>query len=101
MLDASLRVLEDHAPGIGALILKAEMLMPHDIEARCGLPGGNWHAGELSVEQMLFLRPLPGLSQYQGPLKGLWLASAGCHPGGGVSGTAGWNAALAMERAGK
>ncbi len=74
--------------------------MPYDIEAETGLPGGNWHGGELSVEQMLFLRPLPGIAQYRTPIAGLWLASAGCHPGGGVSGTPGWNAALAMEAAG-
>lgn len=97
MLAASLRQLETHAPGIGGLIERAEMLMPQDIEARWGLAGGNWHGGELSAEQMLFLRPLPGLSQYRGPVEGLWLASAGCHPGGGISGSAGWNAALAME----
>jgi phytoene dehydrogenase-like protein len=100
MLAASLRVLEVYAPGIGALILRSELLMPYDIQARWGLAGGNWHSGELSAEQMLFLRPLPGLSQYRGPVEGLWLASAGCHPGGGISGTAGWNAALAMEGAG-
>ena len=97
MLVACMAQLEAHAPGIGALVEIAEMLMPYDIEARYGLPGGQWHAGELSVEQMLFLRPLPGIAQYQGPVPGLWLASAGCHPGGGISGSAGWNAALAME----
>lgn len=97
MLAACLAQLEAHAPGIGALVDRAELLMPWDIEARHGLPGGQWHAGELSVEQMLFLRPLPGIAQYRGPVPGLWLASAGCHPGGGVSGTPGWNAALAME----
>ena len=75
--------------------------MPYDIERIWGLPGGNWHAGELSIEQMLFLRPLPGLSQYQTPVRGLWMASAGCHPGGGVSGTPGWNAGAAIERAGE
>ncbi|MGL4235841.1 phytoene desaturase family protein [Tabrizicola sp.] len=99
MLAACLAQLETHAPGIGALVDKAELLMPYDIEDRYGLPGGQWHAGELSVEQMLFLRPLPGIAQYKGPIPGLWLASAGCHPGGGVSGSAGWNAALAMEAA--
>jgi phytoene dehydrogenase-like protein len=99
MLVACLAQLEAHAPGIGALVESAELLMPYDIEARFGLPGGQWHAGELSVEQMLFLRPLPGIAQYRGPVPGLWLASAGCHPGGGVSGFAGWNAALAMEAA--
>ncbi|WP_333826327.1 phytoene desaturase family protein [Pararhodobacter sp.] len=97
MLAACLAQLEAHAPGIGQLVDSATLLMPYDIEAIYGLPGGQWHAGELSVEQMLFLRPLPGIAQYKGPVPGLWLASAGCHPGGGVSGTAGWNAALAME----
>jgi phytoene dehydrogenase-like protein len=97
MLAACMAQLEAHAPGIGALVENAELLMPYDIEDRYGLPGGQWHAGELSVEQMLFLRPLPGLAQYRGPIPGLWMASAGCHPGGGVSGSAGWNAALAME----
>lgn len=97
MLAACMAQLETHAPGIGALVESAELLMPYDIEDRYGLPGGQWHGGELSVEQMLFLRPLPGIAQYKGPIPGLWLASAGCHPGGGVSGSAGWNAALAME----
>ena len=97
MLAACMAQLEAHAPGIGGLAEAAELLMPYDIEAQYGRPGGQWHAGELSVEQMLFLRPLPGLAQYKGPVAGLWLASAGCHPGGGVSGSAGWNAALAME----
>ncbi len=99
MLEACLRQLETHAPGIRKSIAHAEMLMPYDIETRWGMPGGNWHHGELSVEQMLFLRPLPGMAQYQTPITGLWLASAGCHPGGGISGAAGWNAANAIERA--
>lgn len=99
MLAACLAQLETHAPGIGALVERAEILMPYDIEAIHGLPGGQWHAGELSVEQMLFLRPLPGIAQYRGPVPGLWLASAGCHPGGGISGTPGLNAAIAMEAA--
>ncbi len=99
MRAACLAQLETHAPGLGARIDHAELLMPYDIEDRYGLPGGQWHAGELSVEQMLFLRPLPGIAQYKSPVAGLWLASAGCHPGGGVSGSAGWNAALAMEAA--
>ncbi|HMS96879.1 MAG TPA: NAD(P)/FAD-dependent oxidoreductase, partial [Tabrizicola sp.] len=91
MLAACLAQVEAHAPGIGKLIKSKDILMPYDIEDQFGLPGGNWHAGELSVEQMLFLRPLPGIAQYKGPVPGLWLASAGCHPGGGISGSAGWN----------
>jgi phytoene dehydrogenase-like protein len=93
MLEAALALLETYAPGLRSTILHAEMLMPYDIEARYGMMGGNWHHGELSVEQMFFLRPVPGIAQYETPLPGLWLAGAGCHPGGGVSGAAGWNAA--------
>lgn len=99
MLQAAMGQLRAYAPGIDRLVETAKLMMPYDIEDLTGLPGGQWHAGELSVEQMLFLRPLPGIAQYRGPVPGLWLASAGCHPGGGVSGSAGWNAALAMEAA--
>lgn len=96
MLANTLAQLERHAPGIGKLIIGAELLMPYDIEERYGMVGSNWHHGELSVEQMLFLRPVPGCARYATPLDGLWLASAGCHPGGGISGAAGWNAAEAI-----
>lgn len=96
LLEATLAQLETHAPGLRRLVAHAELLMPQDIEARFGMVGGNWHHGELSVEQMLFLRPLYELSQYRTPIQGLWLAGAGSHPGGGISGAAGWNAAEAL-----
>ena len=97
MLENTLQVLEDHAPGLRRLIAHAEMLMPSDIATRHGMDGGNWHGGaELSVEQMLFLRPLQAVAQYATPLPGLWLAGAGSHPGGGITGTPGWNAAQAI-----
>jgi len=93
MLANILQTLEDHAPGIGALITHSELLMPYDIAERYGMQGGNWHHGELAAEQMLFLRPFAGVAQYDTPLPGLWLAGAGSHPGGGISGASGWNAA--------
>jgi phytoene dehydrogenase-like protein len=93
MLENTLAVLEEQAPGLRRLIAHADLLMPQDIEARYGMVGGNWHHGELAVEQMLFLRPLREAAQYETPLPGLWLAGAGSHPGGGISGAAGWNAA--------
>ena len=93
MLENTLAQLAAHAPGIRRLIAHAELLMPQDIEARFGMVGGNWHHGELSVEQMLFNRPLREAAQYATPLPGLWLAGAGSHPGGGINGAAGWNAA--------
>lgn len=98
MLENTLAVLEDHAPGLRDSIAHVEFLMPWEIEERFGMVGGNWHHGELAVEQMLFLRPVPGVAQYQTPLPGLWLASAGSHPGGGISGAAGWNAAERIIR---
>jgi phytoene dehydrogenase-like protein len=92
--------LETHAPGIGKLVVKSELLTPEDLEKQYGFVGGNWHHGELAAEQMLFLRPFIGAAQYETVIPGLWLASAGSHPGGGISGAAGWNAAeriLKME----
>lgn len=85
--------LETYAPGIGKLVVKSELLTPQDLEKQYGFIGGNWHHGELSAEQMLFLRPFIGAAQYETVIPGLWLAGAGSHPGGGISGAAGWNAA--------
>ena len=85
--------LEVYAPGISKLVVKSELLTPEDLENQYGLIGGNWHHGELAAEQMLFLRPFIGAAQYATAIPGLWLAGAGCHPGGGISGAAGWNAA--------
>lgn len=97
MLENCLRQIERYAPNLRDKISAAEMLMPQDITARFGLT--NWHHAELSVEQMLFNRPIQALAQYATPIAGLWLASAGSHPGGGVNGAAGWNAALAIKAA--
>jgi phytoene dehydrogenase-like protein len=99
MLENTLNVLEQHSPGLRSLVVQAELLMPQDIEARFGMVGGNWHHGELAVEQMLFNRPTFAAAQYSTPLPGLWLAGAGSHPGGGINGAAGWNAAGAILEA--
>lgn len=85
--------LEACAPGLHDLIVARELLTPADIAARHGMVGGSWHHGDLAVERMLFLRPAIGLARYATPVEGLWLAGAGSHPGGGISGAAGWNAA--------
>jgi phytoene dehydrogenase-like protein len=92
-LERTMATLEVYAPGIGSMVETSELLTPTDLEERFGFVGGNWHHGELAVEQMLFLRPMIGAAGYMTPIAGLYLASAGCHPGGGVSGAAGWNAA--------
>jgi phytoene dehydrogenase-like protein len=89
LLANCLRVLEAHAPGVTALIQKAELALPTDIAASGGLDGGCWHQAEQSVEQMLFLRPTPETAHYASPLPG-------SHPGGWLTGSAGWNAAGAI-----
>jgi phytoene dehydrogenase-like protein len=88
-----LATLETYASGIGKLVVKSELLTPEDLEKQYGFVGGNWHHGELAAEQMLFLRPFIGAAQYETAIPGLWLAGAGSHPGGGISGAAGWNSA--------
>jgi phytoene dehydrogenase-like protein len=93
LLAAIMAQLEAYAPGIGRLVRHAELLTPVDIEARYRMPGGHWHHGELQADQMLFSRPVSGWSGYDTPIEGLYLAGAGSHPGGGISGAPGLNAA--------
>ena len=94
--DTVISVLEHHAPGIRGKILHSELLSPADIEAEFGMAGGHWHHAELCLDQFLMLRPVPGSAQYRTPVDGLWLCGAGAHPGGGVMGHAGRNAARAI-----
>ncbi|RJT40906.1 NAD(P)/FAD-dependent oxidoreductase [Mesorhizobium waimense] len=92
-LKAIMAQLEAYAPGISKTVLHSELLTPTDIEARYRMPGGHWHHGELQADQMLMSRPVSGWSGYDTPVEGLFLAGAGSHPGGGVSGRPGLNAA--------
>lgn len=92
-LQVLLEVLEQHAPGIGRMVRTAELLTPADIEREFRISGGHWHHAELALDQFFILRPVPGATQYAAPVDGLYLCGAGCHPGGGVMGTAGRNAA--------
>jgi phytoene dehydrogenase-like protein len=91
-----------YAPGIESLVSASELLTPVDIEREFHISGGHWHHADLTLDQFLFVRPLNGAAQYALPLDGLFLCGAGSHPGGGVSGAAGRNAArtiLARENA--
>jgi phytoene dehydrogenase-like protein len=92
-LAAIMAVLERYAPGIGTSVRQAELLTPLDIEERYAMPGGHWHHGELQADQMLMSRPVSGAAGYDTPIEGLFLAGSGSHPGGGVSGVPGLNAA--------
>jgi phytoene dehydrogenase-like protein len=86
-------LLEAHAPGLAASIAGAELATPVDIEKEFRINGGHWHHGELAFDQFFMVRPVPGAAQHRTPLPGLFLCGAGCHPGGGVMGMAGRNAA--------
>ena len=89
----ALRTLDGFAPGFSDGIIAAEVLLAPDIQARVNLPQGHIFHGELSLDQLFFKRPAPHYSDYRGPLEGLYMCGSSCHPGGGVSGIAGHNAA--------
>jgi phytoene dehydrogenase-like protein len=86
-------LLERYSPGLRGTVRAVELLAPCDIEQRFRVTGGHWHHAELAFDQFLMLRPVPGAAQYTTPMPGLYLCGAGSHPGGGVMGTNGRNAA--------
>ncbi|MBK6286357.1 MAG: NAD(P)/FAD-dependent oxidoreductase [Pseudomonadales bacterium] len=88
------------APRIREQIVARELLTPVDLEREFGMEGGHWHHGEIAVDQLLMLRPVPLAAQYAMPIDGLYLCGAGAHPGGGVMGLAGRNAAREIIRLG-
>jgi len=92
-LEALYGVLEAHAPGLRSSVLAAELLTPADLEREFRVTGGHWHHGDLAFDQFYMVRPVPGAAQHATPLAGLYLCGASCHPGGGVMGIAGRNAA--------
>jgi phytoene dehydrogenase-like protein len=91
--DVCIDTLETMAPGLRASIVGTELLTPVDMEREFRINGGHWHHGDLAFDQFLMVRPVPGAAQHGTPLEGLFLCGAGCHPGGGVMGIAGRNAA--------
>jgi len=84
--------LEAVAPGCGEKVLARQVLTPADLEAR-GLTGGHLYHGEHSLDQLLFMRPVPAAAQYRTPIEGLYLGGSGSHPGGGITGMPGLLAA--------
>ncbi|KAM3605758.1 uncharacterized protein V6R79_004091 [Siganus canaliculatus] len=85
--------VEQYAPGFKESVVGRDILAPPDLEKIFGLTGGNIFHGSMSLDQLYLARPLPSLSDYRSPVKGLYLCGSGCHPGGGVMGSPGWNAA--------
>ena len=86
--------LSEHAPNIKDIILHKQVLTPLDLEREFGLTEGNIFQGELSLEQLFFLRPAPGYAQFRAPIKNLYMCGSATHPGGGVMGAPGRLAAL-------
>jgi phytoene dehydrogenase-like protein len=90
--------IAEYSPGFRDRILHMEVRTPREIEAEVGLTEGNIFQGELTFDQLLFNRPVPGYAQYRSPVKGLYLCGSSTHPGGGVMGAPGRNAAVEILR---
>lgn len=90
--------IAEYSPGFRDLILHAEIRTPRELEAEVGLTEGNIFQGELTFDQILFNRPVPGYAQYRSPVAGLYMCGSSTHPGGGVMGAPGRNAASEILR---
>jgi phytoene dehydrogenase-like protein len=91
-------LVDEVAPGFSASVLHREVLAPPDLEQLFGLTGGNIFHGAMTLDRLGPLRPFPGWARYRTPVGGLWLCGAGTHPGGGVMGACGRNAAREILR---
>jgi phytoene dehydrogenase-like protein len=91
--DLMIDLVNTHAPNFKASILGRQILSPLDLERTFGLIGGDIFHGALSLDQLFSARPMLGYGDYRGPLKGLYMCGSGTHPGGGVTGAPGHNAA--------
>jgi phytoene dehydrogenase-like protein len=96
--DRCFRLIEDYAPGFTDLVLHRQVISPLDLEREYGLTGGNIFHGDLDADQLFFLRPVAGWAQYRTPVRSLYLCGSGTHPGGGVMGAPGYNAAREILR---
>jgi phytoene dehydrogenase-like protein len=91
--DAVVAALAEHAPNLPDLVLRRQAITPLDLELGYGLPEGDIFHGQMALDQLLFMRPIPGYGRYRSPIEGLYFCGAGAHPGGGLSGAPGRNAA--------
>jgi phytoene dehydrogenase-like protein len=96
--DRVFEIIEDYAPGFSEMVIDRQVLTPLDLERRYGITHGNIFHGEMSVDQMFVMRPVAGWAKYKMPVAGLYLCGSGAHPGGGVMGAPGFNAARAILR---
>jgi phytoene dehydrogenase-like protein len=94
--DAVIDTLAHYAPNVKSAILHRQVVVPADIENMLGISEGNIFHGELTLQQMFFLRPVPQWAKYKTPIAGLYQCGSGTHPGGGVMGAPGRNSALGI-----
>jgi phytoene dehydrogenase-like protein len=95
---AALDTIEQYAPGLRSLVVGQQLITPLDLERHYGFVGGHIFHGELALDQMLTMRPLLGWGQYRAPIRDLYLCSSGTHPGTGMTGLSGANAAREVIR---
>lgn len=98
--DTVIDTLSEYAPNLRSAIIHRQVLTPQDMEDEFGLTGGNIFHGELSLQQLFFLRPAPRWANYRTPVRGLYLCGSGAHPGGGICGGPGRLAALEILKGG-
>jgi len=91
--DRCLDALAEYAPNIKEIVLHRQVVSPLDLEQEYGMSGGNIFHGEMSLDQLFFMRPVAGWAKYRTPIRNLYLCGSGTHPGGGVMGAPGYNAA--------
>ena len=91
--DRCIDALAEYAPNIRRVILHRQVISPLDLEQEYGLTGGNIFHGEMGLDQLFFMRPVAGWAKYRAPIRNLYLCGSGTHPGGGVMGAPGYNAA--------
>ncbi len=99
LADVATATIEAYAPGFGASVLARQVITPFDLQATYGLTGGHIFQGELALDQLLVGRPTLGWGRHETPILGLFLGGAGTHPGAGLDGRSGWQAAKAVLRA--
>ncbi len=96
--DAAITQIAEYIPKLPDLIEHRQVLSPLDLERIIGLTGGHALHGDMAPDQLLFMRPVRGYADYRTPIRGLYLCGAGTHPGGGVTGANGRNAAREVLR---
>src|SRR5207248_6158568 len=96
--DRCFDLLNEYAPNFKKSVIARQVLTPLDLERTFNLTGGNIFQGAMTLNQLFALRPVPGFAGYATPIAGMYLCGAAAHPGGGVMGAAGWNAAREILR---